>query len=87
MNTMLPLGQHLSMEEHVCITWFSNRGRKLGDLLLGVWTLLHQHEPPQGLVIQLGENDITSLRGIELQKAVEASLLVPHSSYPDVMLF
>ncbi|KAJ7331886.1 hypothetical protein JRQ81_014066 [Phrynocephalus forsythii] len=80
-------GQHLGMEEHVCITWFGNRGMHWGDLLPGLWTLFRQHGEPHGLVIQLGENDITSSRGIDLKKEMEASLLVLHSTYPDVMLF
>ncbi|KAJ7345003.1 hypothetical protein JRQ81_000953 [Phrynocephalus forsythii] len=80
-------GQHLGMEEHVCITWFGNRGMHWGDLLPGLWTLFRRHGVPHGLVIQLGENDITSSRGIDLKKEMEASLLVLHSTYPDVTLF
>ncbi|KAJ7345006.1 hypothetical protein JRQ81_000956 [Phrynocephalus forsythii] len=80
-------GQHLGMEEHVCITWFGNRGMHWGDLLPGLWTLFRRHGAPHGLVIQLGENNITSSRGIDLKKEMEASLLVLHSTYPDVTLF
>ncbi|KAJ7319784.1 hypothetical protein JRQ81_019295, partial [Phrynocephalus forsythii] len=80
-------GQHLGMEEHVCITWFGNRGMHWGDLLPGLWMLFRQHGAPHGLVVQLGENDIASSRGIDLKKEMEASLLVLHSTYPDVALF
>ncbi|KAJ7327241.1 hypothetical protein JRQ81_017000, partial [Phrynocephalus forsythii] len=57
-----------------------------GDLLPGLWSLFCHHGPPHGLLIQLGENDITLLQVIDLKKDMEALLQVMHSSYPNVTL-
>ncbi|KAJ7316490.1 hypothetical protein JRQ81_002652, partial [Phrynocephalus forsythii] len=87
MGEMVPLGAAPRTEGVCTHDMVRCQGMHWGDLLPLIWPLFCRHRTSHGLVMQLGETDITSLWGINLKKDMEASLQVIQRSYPGVTLF
>ncbi|KAJ7300342.1 hypothetical protein JRQ81_000022 [Phrynocephalus forsythii] len=66
--------------------WLGTRGMLWDHLLPVVWKHAKHHGHPDALLIQLGKNDLTERKGIDLILGMKATLEFLHESFPDMTI-
>ncbi|KAJ7345560.1 hypothetical protein JRQ81_001510, partial [Phrynocephalus forsythii] len=79
-------GEQLGLKHTLRIEWLGMRGMLWDRLLPTVWKRAREQGHPDTLIVQLGENDLTGWKGIDLILSMKATLEFLHDSFPDMMI-
>ncbi|XP_077192432.1 uncharacterized protein LOC143836818 [Paroedura picta] len=79
--------QDLGLDDHLRLIWDGHRGMRWTSMLTFVAQAVHRWGFPAAVVIQLGENDIPSIKGRQLINAMSEDLLVLRHRLPSTAVF
>ena len=75
-------GRNLNIHPKVRVYWMGHRGMRWQGLMPLISRTAARYGPPEVLILQLGENDLVELKGIELVLAAKADIAQLHALYP-----
>ncbi|KAJ7335355.1 hypothetical protein JRQ81_013296 [Phrynocephalus forsythii] len=81
-----PAGEHLGLAQAAEISWLGKRGMRWNQLRPTIWRRIRVQGPPNALILQLGENDLTEQKAVDLILSMKASLEFLHDSFPDMAI-
>lgn len=81
----LGLGQQHGCLIHIKVSWLARHGMRWNELLPLLWARAASWGPPSALVLQLGENDLPFMKGLEFQECIlnylqELAILFPRAT-------
>lgn len=77
---------HLGFDAALDVTWIGIRGMKCNQLLPSFWTFVKEKGPPSAVLLQIGENDLSAEKGLEIIVALQSALEFIWDSFPGLTI-